>query len=197
MSRQNTLADRVALAIREGGDDSPLSRLRAKAAEPATKESRTPVSASGRAKCLLLDVSGSMAEECEPGRSKWDALQALMPSLAVFGVRVFAFANSCVSMSVAGLPRPGGGTEMGAAFRTVKAHGAHNIVLVTDGLPSDEADAIRAAAGLKVDIFYVGPAPRPAFLDRLARATSGSAHSANLAAPRKIVAPIRALLEGK
>lgn len=88
---------------------------------------------------------------------------------------------------------------MAPTFRRVRSDGHTAAVLVTDGLPTDpEADVLRAAAGMQLEIFYVGPEPKPQFLDRLARACRGQAHQANLRrqAQPQLQQHIRGLLAG-
>jgi len=69
-------------------------------------------------------------------------------------------------------------------------------VLVTDGLPDDEESALREASAIALDIFYVGPAPKPEFLDRLARAAkAGSkAELASLSAGSSLKRQVNLLL---
>jgi hypothetical protein len=66
------------------------------------------------------------------------------------------------------------------AFNRVKSDGYSSAVLITDGLPDDESQALNSARGLSMEIFYVGPAPKPGFLDELAAIAGGQAHAADL-----------------
>lgn len=134
-------------------------------------------------RCLLLDVSGSMGAEIEPGKTAWDALNRL--SLQFAGVRRIAFSTSAHAISTGSLPRPNGGTDMAAAFEMMKKIGCRHGVLITDGEPNDEFTALNAAKGLRLDIFYVGAGARPAFLDRLAAQCGGTAQSASLKSASK------------
>lgn len=155
---QRTLAQRVMDALGQA-PSSPLSKEQAKE------------------RCLLLDTSGSMSEDVEPGQSKIDALRSL--ALQFPHERKFAFASGCTEVSQ--IPQPGGTTDMAAAFAHIKKEaGIRHAVLITDGLPDSEGAALREARGLRLDILYVGPPPRPAFLERLAQATGGSFHATTL-----------------
>jgi hypothetical protein len=131
--------------------------------------------------CLLLDVSGSMADPAEPGVRKIDALRRIVRDLTA--PLIYAFARTCKRIDRETIPEPDGGTALHIAFARIKSHRVTRAVLVTDGLPDDQEAALREASGLALDIFYVGPAPKPDFLDRLARAakTGSTATQATLA----------------
>ena len=170
-----SLAERVKKALSEGKGTLAIESLAAPKATPADQPAN-PVALVRHQQCLLLDCSSSMEGDVEPGCSKWSALRRLLPQF--LGVRRFAFASDC--RSVTDLPRPSGTTDMAGAFAAVKRAGIRHAVLITDGEPDSEAAALREAKGLRLDIFYVGPPPRPAFLDQLAAATGGTSHSSTL-----------------
>lgn len=162
-SRPLSLAERVSRAL---GNTAPVKDS---AAAPAGST------------CLLLDVSGSMAESCEPGRSKIEALREIVITLRC--AAIYAFADRAAPCAATAIPEPGGQTMMSLAFQRAKRDRHTACVLITDGLPSElEDDVLRAAAGLRIEIFYVGPSPKPAILDRLARAGKGTAHQSSLRA---------------
>jgi hypothetical protein len=129
-------------------------------------------------RCLLLDTSGSMDEECEPGVPKIAALRQLVTQLPA--VQTYAFASGCRRIEPSQIPDPFGSTNMAGAFDCVKSDGYASAVLITDGEPDDDAAALESARGLTLEIFYVGPPPKPAFLDELAALTGGQAHSGDL-----------------
>ena len=106
-------------------------------------------------------------ESCEPGRSKIDALRDIVRGLTA--PRIYAFSVACKRVCDE-IPEPRGGTALHLAFLRLRADGITRAVLITDGLPDDEDAALREVRGLGLDIFYVGPAPKPEFLDRLAAA---------------------------
>jgi len=146
-----------------------------------------------RERCLLLDVSGSMAESVEPGRAKIDALREIA---AQFGdVTQIIFSDSAGECAY--VPEPGGNTNLATALRSLHARGISRAVLITDGHPSEPEPACLAAArGLHLDIFYVGPAPEPQFLRDLAAATGGSFGATSLARENhaQLASNIRGLL---
>lgn len=139
--------------------------------------------------CLLLDVSGSMAEDCGDGRAKIDALKEIARDFAQ--VKQFCFSYDCVQ----GAPRAAAGnTDMAGAFATIKARGIRHCVLITDGIPDSEPAALAAASGLKIDVIYVGPPPEPPFLARLARASGGQYGAGSLAQQKQIAQQVKTLL---
>lgn len=147
--------------------------------------------------CLILDVSGSMEEMCEPGRRKIDALRKLVMDLGSAPRSIYAFSEDVELVSAATIPEPAGCTWMHRAFERVKADGCTAAVLITDGLPSvDERIVLAAAKGLHLEIFYVGPPPKPRLLDKLAAMCGGKAQQADLrqVARKQLQATIRGLL---
>jgi hypothetical protein len=60
------------------------------------------------------------------------------------------------------------------AFETVKQAGVQHVIFVTDGGADNPKKALKAAKGLKIDIFYIGPEPIPQFLVDLAKQTGGT-----------------------
>ena len=65
-------------------------------------------------------------------------------------------------------------TYLGRAFKQLKKDGHKSIVLITDGEATDPEDALEEAKDLQVEVFYVGPAPQPKFLSKLAKVAGGS-----------------------
>jgi len=143
---------------------------------------------------LLLDISGSMFDLAEPSVSKIDALRKIVNMLNP--KRTFVFSDSCWEIQGKNVPNPQMDTWYSRAFEVVKASGATDCVMVTDGIPSDPLQALEAVRGLRLEIIYVGPEPRPTYLDDLARACGGSIATASLAAAKQLqlAAKIRGLL---
>lgn len=134
---------------------------------------------------LLVDQSGSMSSCDAPGdQSRYDAadkelarLQREFPGK----VAVVAFSSTAV-FCPGGVPmRLGGGTDMGEALRFVKVadDAGLKIILISDGEPNSESEALAAARQFKtrIDTIYIGPEDDyhggRAFLQRLAKATGG------------------------
>jgi hypothetical protein len=129
-------------------------------------------------RCLLLDTSGSMYEDCEPRVLKIEALRQLVGKLPA--APTYAFATEVKRINFFLLDYPDGSTNLAVALDRIKRDGYSSAVLITDGLPDDETAALESARGLVLEIFYVGPLPKPAFPDELAAITGGQAHAADL-----------------
>jgi len=137
---------------------------------------------------VIIDISASMTEQdARGGRSRYAVacdeltrLQAKHPGK----VAVIAF-SSDAQFCPGGLPpAPQSFTDLAGAldFAHVADGCGLKIILISDGEPDDEVDAMRAARRWqdKIDTIYVGPegAEGAAFLRKLAKATGGQA-SAN------------------
>ena len=128
------------------------------------------------AECLLLDISSSMLSGAGTGRSRIEELRDLVVKFP--GVRKFVFPGGSLWRPVEELagsfiPEPHGTTPMAEAFASLKQRGLRSAVVITDGRPDSEDEALAEAGGLKLDIIYVGPEPVPQFLIDLARQTGG------------------------
>lgn len=172
-----TLAERVrrAIATNGGAQQAPPS-------PPAT--------------ALLLDISGSMAEDCEPGLAKIQALREIVPTVVTGRTAVYSFNSSVRRIRATAIPSPQGYTMMAQAFRELKRDSHTSAVLITDGLPypDTESEVLEAAQGLHLTIFYVGPPPKPVLLDKLAHQTGGQAHQSSLRKTKELTVAIRGLL---
>jgi uncharacterized protein YegL len=140
---------------------------------------------------LLLDCSGSMAEYCEPNRSKYQALSELVESLKKDGFKFTQVAfpwHGGGAAICAKIPFPEGGTPMHAAIELANIEDAKHVIIISDGIPDSEhstqlaADAIHKK-GVKVDVFYVGPSRHSGetFLRSLAKSHGGSFQATSLA----------------
>jgi hypothetical protein len=145
-------------------------------------------------RCLVLDVSASMASEYEPGVSKIQALRKLVAELPA--APTYAFATGVRKVTSARIPEPDASTDLAGAFDHIKRDGHHSAVLITDGQPDSEEAALDSARGLQLEIFYVGPPPKPEFLDQLAAITGGRAEDADLSSygRQELETKIRGLL---
>lgn len=122
---------------------------------------------------LLLDVSGSMEEPIDGVNwdlpKKIDVLAKVVDNLNP--ERTFVFSDDCQEYT--GRDFKYGmihaNTYYGRAFRKIKEEGIRNVVMVTDGAPTDVENAMRDIEGLTVEFVYVGPQPRPVVLDTLAK----------------------------
>ena len=83
---------------------------------------------------------------------------------------------------------------MDVAFGTVKGAGINHVVLITDGRPDSPDRALKSAANLRIDCFYVGPDPVPDFLRDLSRITGGQYNRADLSSRKELASAVRGLL---
>jgi hypothetical protein len=128
---------------------------------------------------LLLDTSGSMLDMAEPGLTKIEALNQVVKLLNPEAC--YEFDYTCRTAPKNTIFEASGSTNLLDALETVKADGLTEIVLVTDGEPTSDRDLTLAAAKkLKVEIVYVGPEPRPQFLDQLAAVCGTTIISASM-----------------
>jgi hypothetical protein len=141
-------------------------------------------------RCLVLDVSASMGGECESGVSKIRALRKLVAKLPAAPTYAFADGAQLIERSV--IRDADGSTNLAAAFDHIKSDGYSSAVLITDGEPNSEEEALDSARGLPLEIFYVGPPPRPEFLT----ITGSQAQDADLRASgrQELETKIRGLL---
>jgi Mg-chelatase subunit ChlD len=131
----------------------------------------------------IVDVSGSMrARDSRGGRSRYEVacdelakLQEANPGQ----IAVVAFSDTA-QFAPAGVPAfLGGGTGLAAALRFVAvADGTVRFVVISDGQPDCEEEALRVAKSLTspLDCVYVGPESERSgadFLRRLAQAHGG------------------------
>lgn len=140
--------------------------------------------------CLLLDISGSMSSDCEPGRSKIEALRDIIKGI-IGNPTLYAFDSRVEKVDKNSIPAPHGSTFMGRAIERAKADGFTSAIMITDGEASDPDDALNSVKDFKLQVMYVGPGPRPPFLDKLA---SGFVSSHNLSQPKEISEKIQLLL---
>lgn len=146
--------------------------------------------------CLLLDISYSMESRLATGTRKIDELRVM--AKAFTDVRRFEFSSTCSELQPEeDVPEVAGGTALDLAFLCIKAKGITHVVLITDGEPDNEKRAKDAAAGLKIDAFYVGDdedGPRN-FLRELSEFSGGSYGKASLERVSELTASVRQRLQ--
>lgn len=182
---------------REPAGTSLSDRIRA--AVQTTQTSQTGSAGSGMTgpeHALLLDVSGSMESWISPNVRAIDELAKVAREFQ--GVRKFEFASSTREMKPTDNPGDGDtvgtGTNVALALLTAKSKGVLHAIVITDGQPDDADAALRAAKGIRVDVFYIGPDPAPQFCRDLANQTGGQYGRASLKAAKALTASVRALL---
>lgn len=133
---------------------------------------------------ILVDTSGSM-NSCDSrgGRTRYEvaieeltALQANMPGK----LAVISFSSDVVFCPAGIAQNMGGMTDLAKALKFIKVADVPGIkfIVISDGQPDDEREALNAAKTFKnkIDVIYVGPEENPTgrnFLQKLAAATGG------------------------
>lgn len=148
---------------------------------------------------LLCDVSGSMdsAVYGADGTARAiDIVQSVVDNFA--GANIYAFHSTCdkVPQGSTDIGQPRGGTQMHIAFKTMHMHGHKQLTILTDGQPDSPSEAIRAAKGLVLNIIYIGPPPRPQFLEDLAKRTGGTFDTVELINSRSFKAELTSKIKG-
>jgi hypothetical protein len=151
---------------------------------------------------LLVDASSSMGNHLASGERRVDAMRKVVDMLReTHPVPVVSFQGSYANSTIAvvdEIPEPSGGTPLHEAIDFCTDKGATHIVLVSDGVPASEGEALDAARrfGGVIDVFYIGDGNDKGarFCQRLAQATGGTANVDDLGAPKQLHAKIAGLL---
>ncbi len=138
---------------------------------------------------IIVDTSGSMAAcDSRDGKSRYEVaceelrnLQASLPGK----LALLAFSDDCV-FCPSGIPFDfGGGTDLAKALKFAKVADVTGIrfIVISDGQPDSESDALAVARTFKakIDTIYVGPEGGSGqdFLKRLAKASGGQGVTAD------------------
>lgn len=100
-------------------------------------------------RCLLLDTSGSMSMECKGKDRRIDVLRKAVEALHWQSYCLFTFDSFCVE-----IPNPsvlwatGGGTALDLGLREIAKLNPSQTVIISDGEPNNEQDALIAAESL-------------------------------------------------
>ena len=142
---------------------------------------------------LLVDTSGSMASDCEPGLSKIQALRNIVNGLS--GSSAIMWFNSkfgwCAKDSI---PDPCDCTYLANVLMHLKALGHRSIVLITDGDITDKQETLVACKDMNIKCMYIGAGPRPEFLDKLANLSGGWATTEDLTQQKLLTEKVQLLL---
>jgi hypothetical protein len=128
---------------------------------------------------IVCDVSGSMADAAG-GRRKIDHLRDALQQISGPNVRLIRFDSVATEIaSAAAIGEPSGGTAMHLGLDAAARHRPRKTVVISDGLPDSETEALAAAERLSgiVDVIFCGPdsdTAALAFMRRLARAGAGN-----------------------
>ena len=153
---------------------------------------------------LVLDVSGSMAEEIDfknTRKSKYEALKITLNELGTdnngLELQYIAFATDAeIVKDISNLPKPNGVTNLPAAFNLInnKVSEFDKVILLSDGQPTDSSgkvlpendklDLQKIAFGLgkPLDVIYIGETQDDGvdFMQRLAAITGGNYFAENI-----------------
>ena len=133
---------------------------------------------------ILVDISASMDDLARAGKTRWEVAQEELKNLqnSLPGkLAVIAFSEDATFCPTGAIPPTQSTTEMGKALRF--AHIADSIkgmrfIVISDGEPTDESDALDAAGKFKnkIDTIYVGPETGSGrdFLKKLAAKSGGT-----------------------
>ena len=100
-------------------------------------------------RCLLLDTSGSMSMECKGKDRRIDVLRKAVEALEWQSYRLFTFDSFCVEIpNPSALWATGGGTALDLGLREIAKLNPSQTVIISDGEPNDEQDALIAVESL-------------------------------------------------
>jgi Mg-chelatase subunit ChlD len=184
---------------------NPLQNLIAKASTSLVKTTGETARAArrvgdpGAPVVILCDTSGSM-DEAAGCRRKIDHLREALESVWGSGP-VLVFSSSVSRLdALAHLPAPSGGTALHLGLDAAGELRPRKTIVISDGQPDSEADALTAADRLPgaIDVIYCGPdsdALAVAFMRRLARAGGGTVVVHDLRRTQELL-PVRRLMLG-
>jgi hypothetical protein len=185
---------------------TPFSAIIAAAAKtkpgPEVKNKVTRLNTAGHAKVLLLDCSSSMRGRVNGGR-KIDILRGAIEALTLDEWRIYVFNSATRLILPNQIPEPSGGTNLGEALRVISAEDTVETLVVSDGVPDSEDDALSAAALVQgvISTLFVGDdfdSSAKNFLRRLSSAGCGKCYSQDLnAGPLILAQAIKFLGPGK
>jgi hypothetical protein len=131
---------------------------------------------------LLLDASYSMSDNDSNGISKMQTLGKMIKTMPNAD-KIYFNSDIMNYGKRTDTPQPGGaGTFLADAFKYIKSKSYTNIykkiILISDGMPNSENEAIESALDLKkpINIIFIGDkgSDGERFMQRLAKATGGS-----------------------
>jgi hypothetical protein len=149
-----------------------------------------------RKKLLIIDISGSMNEEIEPGVTKTDAVKDIVKS--IIGNKIVFNSEARLLDVNEEIPNPSSGTVMSKAFKLAKSLKYKEAIMLTDGNDAsyDQEIALDEVGEgmLKLQIMYIGAGERPAFLDKLAAKAGGFCTTEDLKMTKELETKLQLLL---
>jgi hypothetical protein len=137
-------------------------------------------------RCLLLDTSGSMSIHCKGKDRRIDVLRKAVGALEWQFYRIFTFDSMCTEIAnPSALWETGGGTALDLGLKEVAKLNPSQTIVISDGEPNSELDAIAAAELLSgtISTVYIGDDTDKsaiAFMQRLATLGCGTTYVRDL-----------------
>jgi hypothetical protein len=132
---------------------------------------------------LAADCSSSMSYQVggEDTRTRLDALREATAQLREVEKLPFRQLTFGAAVEIReDIPDAAGGTPLALALRTIQEHRPSRIVVVSDGEPDSQSEALAVAAelavaGCVIDVLYIGPpgGPGAEFLRKLSEGAGG------------------------
>jgi hypothetical protein len=110
-------------------------------------------------RCLLLDTSGSMSIDCKGKDRRIDVLRKAVVALEWQSYRIFTFDSICTEIAnPSALWETGGSTALDLGLKEVAKLNPSQTIVISDGEPNSELDAITAAELLSgtISTVYIG-----------------------------------------
>lgn len=147
------------------------------------------------APCLLLDISGSMGEDVEPGRTKYEAACDLVKNIP-HAVTIFAFSHNVTECTKNTIPRVQGNTSLSPALKLMHSRGLKEAIVLTDGEINeyDQEESLRQVKGITLKVYYIGAGVKPPFLEKLANASGGFCSKEDLSETKQLTDKVVKLL---
>lgn len=149
---------------------------------------------------LVMDLSGSMSTFMRNGKTRRDGLaEAVAEILREAKPVLIAFGGMEDIRIVGQVPaHPEGGTPLAEAIEFAGARLHEHIVVLSDGEPNHEENALHAARNFKgrIDVIFVGDpgGPGERFLKELAALTGGTSFTGDLSKPKELSSGVIGLL---
>ncbi len=147
----------------------------------------------GAATVIIVDCSGSMRDSDKMGMVT-RALETIWPEAKK--ARLLAFGDAVEACATpADLPKPDGGTAMHLALKRAAVLMPAKVIVISDGLPDDQDEALRAAGHVPgvIDTIYCGPdgdRRAIAFMNKLGSIGGGQSVIRDIAKTRELLAPV-------
>ena len=100
--------------------------------------------------CLLLDTSGSMDSDCKGKQTRLDVLRKAVEAIDWQQYQMFVFDNICRQITHPEALRncAGGSTNLALGLREIGKLNPAQTIIISDGEPNSETDALAAASEL-------------------------------------------------